>query len=279
MNRFRVIGFQFLFALTIPSIIAAQAGTPAWILFQKAEEQFRNREYGKALELYGEALAEQPTLPEAQVGMARIYRAEADFVLAERFYLLAIDHSSQLVVPEDVYALRIELADMYQLSGRAEQHQRFREPLDAIVADDPVFSLPENRWQRDAMFNLLFSRGFDRVLVLYRLNFPQSIEAHRRLGMLELAEGNYDAAIEHILFAAIEEGGRIVDAAIHRKYDYQFSGLDGLFAVAAEFPEIADFIDQAGFITTLGLLVQALDQSDRPDSSLRAAQIRSSLQF
>lgn len=268
----------FLILAFIPMALFGQT-LPAWVLFQQAEEEYRAREYGKALQLYGEALAAQPLLPEAQVGMARIYRAESDYVLAERFYLLALENSHHLVVPEDAYAIRVELAEMYQFSGREEQRRQYRGPLEEIVADDPVFSFPENRWQRDAMTTLLYSRGFDRVMVLYRLDFPQSTEAHRRLGTLDIEEGNFDAAVEHLLFAAMEEGGRIVKAVLQHAFDFQFSTLIDLFQTAQLYDEITDYIERSTFRETLSLLAEALDLSDREGSDRQAEAIRASLQF
>ncbi len=266
-----LVALSFLF-VTLP----VPAQETAWILYQQAEKRFRERAYGQALELYGEALAAQPALPEAQVGMARIYRTEGDFVLAERYYGMAITNAMQLVVPEDVYAIRLELADMYEMWGREES---YRTQLEAIVARDPVFSNPELAWQKDAMVRLLLDRGFNRVLVLYRLDFPQARAAHRLLGELYRSRGAHENAIEHLLFAAVEQGGRIVEAMIDRRFDYQFTTLDELFVEAAQHADVTAYIEASDFRATLSALAEALTSSGLDGAAGTAAEITASLQF
>lgn len=247
------------------------------MLYHLAERHFREREFARALEMYGEALAAQPVFPEAMVGMARVHRAAGDLTLARRYYRAALDASSQMSIPDEEYAIRLELARLFALSGAAADLQLQREELQRVVDRDPVFSRSDNELHRDAMLDLLYRSGLDRVLVLYRLDFPQAREAHQRMGELLLASGTreeIDLAVEHFLFAVVESAGRAVNAVIDIRYDFEFSTVENLLILTQEYPDIHRYLREVDFFSALGGLADALEQSTREAGPARAAEIR-----
>ena len=242
---------------------------PAWLLFEQAETRFREREYGRALHLYGEALAARGVYPEAVLGIARVYRAEADTVLAVRYYRQAIEQSDQLVIPEQVFAIRMELAELLRVSG---DPQAYRSELETIIAADPIFSRTENQWQRDAMVEALFEGGMDRVLRLYRLDFAPATEAHRRLGEYYLQDGN-PVAVEHLMFAAVEIGSRAVAALLERQFDYQFQSIPQLYEAISRYDRIREYMDEADFLPILRTLAEALRAAADPRGAERSQEL------
>lgn len=255
-------------------------GRPAWVLHQIAERHYRAREFAQALEMYGEALVVHPVYPEAMVGMARVHRAAGDTTLAERYYRQALADSHHLVIPDEEFAIRLELAELYSLSGPERDERLRREQLQTVVDRDPIFSRREEPNRRDAMEDLLYRSGLDRVLVLYRLEFPQALEAHHRLGVL-LSDSNDPEdrrlAVEHFLFAAVEIAGRAVRALIEIQFDFEFTTIENLLATADAYPEVAAYLESAGFRRILLALADALDAAPDERGSARAEAIRSAL--
>ncbi len=222
----------------------------------------------------------QPVYPEAMVGMARVHRASGDTTLARRYYRQALESAHQLVIPDEEFSIRLELAELYALSGTTEDMRLRRKELEIVVNRDPVFSGREDDRLREAMVDLLYGNGLNRVLVLYRLDFPQAREAHRRMGeMLLQSDRSQDHldAVEHLLFAAVEVAGRAVRALIDIQFNYEFTTVERLIADAAEHPDVARYLEQADLRGILHSLADALEQSPRENGAARAAEIRRAL--
>ncbi len=274
--------------LTSPTDTSAQATedstdtVPAWVYFRRAELLSNDavggeQDYALALQLYSHALELQPIYPEALIGIARIYRAEADLVLAENFYREALDQAAHLDVPDDEYALRLELARMYDQIG---EERDYRTMLLSVVNRDPVFAGRDDNNQREAMLELLLRRGLDRVLVLYRLDFPQSLNAHLQYGrylMRRRGQGDIDLAVEHLLFGVVEIASRAVDAIIERRFDYQFETVASFLQTADLHPEVAEYLQDRAFEATLRDLAGALESSGFDGAEAAAAGIRHNL--
>jgi tetratricopeptide (TPR) repeat protein len=227
----------------------------AWLEQEAADRDARAGDYGAALRRYARALEMKPRFPEAFVGMARIYRSQSDILLAERYYLEALRSANQLEIPDQKYAIRIELATMYDETrlGR-EDLRKYRDQLLTIIEDDDVFTGTELPGQREMMFRTLLESGLNRVIVLYRLDFPQALDAHRRYAryLLEETTGSqrHDAA-EHLLFSIVEVAGRAVDAVIGHEFDYQFSSVSGLYQKAQQYEPILDYLRNEGLVELL----------------------------
>jgi hypothetical protein len=128
------------------------------------------------------------------------------------------------------------------------------------------------------MVNTLFVSGLDRVIVLYRLNFPAALEAHRLYARYLLDDGSrtadqIDEAIEHLLFAVVETVGRGVNAIIEREFDYQFTTIPEMIARTDRYREIRDYFRTEDLIGLLRDLAIALEASERPNAAVRAAEI------
>lgn len=275
-----LIVFPLLFGtFSIPA--QDETAVPAWISFERAEEASRegpDRDYAEALRLYSQALAVQPLYPEAHAGIARLYRTEGDVAMARRHYERALEQSRAFQIPDEEYALRIELAEMYLQTGATED---YRNALQRVINRDPVFAGIDGSLQREAMRDRLHESGLNRVLTLYRLDFPQSLEAHRHYADYLLQQGSTEdtaRAVEHLLFAVVEIAGRAVDAIIDREFDYQFTSVADLLLTARRFPEVQRYLDESDFLGLLLKLAAALDETDTPGAPVAAAGIRRDIQ-
>ena len=285
-----VLGLLILFC--IPAVARAQSAdadgdadgddTPAWVYYERAEEASRfdspERDYAEALRLYSQALTVQPVYPEAYVGMARVYRAEGDTTLAERYYRTALDQADALQIPDEEYALQLELAEMLEQVGRDRE---FRNALQRVINHDPVFAGEGNNGQRRAMRERLYESGLNRVLVLYRLDFPQALQAHREYADYLLQQDSAeqtDLAVEHLLFSVVEIAGRAVDAIIDREFDYQFTSVSDMLLTAQRYPEVQRYLEEMDFLGLVLRLAQALDEATPDGAAQAAAGIRHEVQ-
>jgi tetratricopeptide (TPR) repeat protein len=254
----------------------------AWLEYEAAEAAARNREFSVALRGYARALENRPIYPEAFVGMAQTYKQLQDYSLAERYYRRALEHVSQLQIPADRYAIYIEMAQMYDgLRGTGEYERRYRDTLLTVIQDDPTFSGNEPPGQREAMRSVLFRDGINRVVVLYRLDFPATIEAHRLYGRYLLETPGHDEwveAVEHFLFVVVEIAGRAVDAIIERQFDYEFTTMVDLYRTAMSYPSILNYLRSEEFIAALHDLSAALARLDTPEAQRARAGVEREIQ-
>ncbi|MEX2443067.1 MAG: tetratricopeptide repeat protein [Alkalispirochaeta sp.] len=254
---------------------------PAWIHFERAQEAARpgpERDYAEALRLFSRALSAQPVYPEAYIGMARVYVAEGDIALARRYYQRALEQSGSLEIPDEEFELRLELARLLEQEGADRE---YRNALQRIVNEDPVFNADSESTQRRAMRERLFESGLNRVLILYRLDFPQSLEAHRELADYLLQESDprrREQAVEHLLFSVVEIAGRAVNAIIDHEFDYQFTTVADLILTAQRYPEVRRYLQEMGFVELLLKLATALDDVPEEGAQRAAAEIRNDVE-
>ncbi len=288
--RFCIVFSLFLFLIT--NIVYTQtddsgAGSEerrydqAWLEQEAADRAARRGDYGTALRRYARALEMKPRFPEAFVGMARIYRSQSDILLAERYYLEALRSENQLEIPDQVYAIRIELATMYDETrlGR-DDLRKYRDQLLTIIENDPVFSGNEPPGQRNMMVKTLLESGLNRVIVLYRLNFPQGLDAHRRYAryLLEETSGTQQhEAVDHLLFSIVEIAGRAVDAIIGREYDFQFTSVSNLYRTARQYRPVTEYLEAEEFASLLRELQYALSLLPDRNGNLPAQEIEEEL--
>ena len=270
------LSLAVLIAVTASSV-AQEAATPGWVLYERGERARREGRLAEALRLYSDALRVRPVYPEAQLGTARVYRAGGDRLLAERYYRRAVEQAGALAIPDEVFRIEAELAGLLRDGNRQEEALAI---LQRLTARDPIFGRRDNLGQRDAMVALLFSGGLDRVLVLYRLNFPQALDAHTQLGDHYLSLPRPEArrlAAEHLLFASVEVMSRAIRAVIERDVDYEFTTLERFLNAARTYPEVSAYLREYELRALLLGLAVALDGMRAPNATLRAEEIRAAV--
>lgn len=266
-----------IFVSAVASSVAQEAATPGWVLYERGERARREGRLAEALRRYSEALRVRPVYPEAQLGTARVYRAGGDGLLAERYYRRAVEQAAALAIPDEVFRIESELAGLLRDGNRQDEAIAI---LQRLTARDPIFGRRDNLGQRDAMVALLFSGGLDRVLVLYRLNFPQALDAHKQLGDYYLSFPQpeaYERAAEHLLFAVVEVTSRAIRAVIERDVGYEFATLQSFLNVARTYPEVNAYLRKYELRALLLGLAVALDEIPAPNAALRAGEIRAAV--
>lgn len=254
----------------------AEDARPAWVLFERGNQAARNGDGAGALRLYSEALARDPSYPEALVGIGKVHEAAGDLELAIRYYERALELERDFRIPQDTIAVRLELEDLYNRRGRPSDEDRRFEILDALVQRNPVYAETDPDNQRIAMRRTLLDAGIDQLLVLYRLNTPETLEAHRRYAELLETLGDrsaLQAELDNRLFVVVQIASRAVDELIARQFDYQFTTLSDFLTTTRTYPELAEYLHLRDFGGALRRLALVLRRLDDPRGSARAAEI------
>ncbi len=269
MKRLAIVVTGLLFVVSVN----AQSDEPPWIIAQRAERAFARGELGDALRLYGEALAGDPDLVEARVGMARTYDAQAATDLALRFYEEALNHPSGFDVPDDRYLVLEEVAAIHRRHGEtARAIERYRE----ILRDDPFFGRDRRRGDRAVIRDSVLENGVDRTIILYRIDTPQTLNAHRALAELLLEEGNSelrDEALDHAIYALLEIVGRATRALIDRDPVYRFENLAQLEESARDVAIVDVYLREIDYDGAVRLLADALRAYSDPRARGRADEL------
>lgn len=249
-----------LLLATILLIAVAQATwtqeeRPAWLALEQGHRSFDQGAFGDALRSYQSALAEAGIMPEAELGIARVYAAQADDVLAIRFYRQTLEQEDQFDLPELAHIARYELAEIYRRQRRPEAYE---ETLLQVVAEDALFTDPEEEATRDQMRDVLLSEGLDRLLVLYRLQELFSTEAHQRLAE-HYVEGGRDIALEHAMFAVVKILSEAISVYRERYFDYEFESVVEFHRRLERQPLIREYLQDAGLYRSLYYLARSVE--------------------
>jgi len=152
------------------------------------------------------AAAELSSYPEAEYLIGRIYLAEGELKLAELQFLKALDQWESFEIPGDRFAVIDSLAAVYKADARWKEYE---ERLTEIVASSNLYR-EESIFLRDAMERSLTRDGFDRFMLLYRIEESATISANAELGEFYLSRGRAQAilhlavAVNAILTKTIE---------------------------------------------------------------------------
>lgn len=265
-----------------PELLAQQDdAVPAWVLQELAAQAARDGEFARALQLYSDALAEDPSLPEALVGSGRVHDAQGDLALAIRYYTDALELASAFRVPEDVIVVHLELDELYDRRGRPGDVGRRLGLLDDLVMGNPAYADARPGAQRAAMRDLLLTPGarggIDRVLILYRLDQPQTVEAHRRYATLLDEQGDTVArlaALDNRLFVVVQLASRAIEAMIDDRFDYEFSTVTGFLADVEDHAAVRSYLVQMRFRDALFDLSESLDSIPGTIAAQRAQEVR-----
>jgi hypothetical protein len=150
---------------------------------------------------------------------------------------------------------RYELAEIYRRQRRPEAYE---ETLLKIVADEVLFTSPEEESTRTRMREVLLSEGVDRLLVLYRLEELFSVEAHQRLAE-HYYEGGRDRALDHAMFAVVKILSEAISTYRDRYFDYEFESVVEFHSRLGRQPLISGYLEDVGLYRTLYYLGLAID--------------------
>lgn len=242
----------------------AQTEEPSWLLLERGEILFEEREFGDALRIFREILARDQINPEPHYWVGRIFEEEGELDLAEQQYHLALDYRRELYVLESEYQIRERLARLYKIRG---DYARFEEALLEIINLDEEFNSPQGIARQTALSRLIADQGLDKVMELYRIDRSASFIAHAELGLFYYRTGRYRDAVLHLLYGGLTVLTRTIEYQRIEEPFYEFEGVAGLIRLAREDEENRAYLNEMHLDALLYYLGASLYAAGEPQVS------------
>jgi hypothetical protein len=261
-----------MLALCAPQIFGQKSGQESkessadWILYEQANAMFMQREFGKALQLYKEAISYAGVFPEAEIGIGDVFFEEGEFHLAISQYEKAYTLRNALRIADSKYMILYKLADLYQSK---DMYSQMEDALLKIEADDQKFSGTDSSRLKTQIWKNYTTKGLDHALFLYQFEVPFAQQAHSRLGWFYYRSGLYEHAAQELLFAVIYNSMGMNESLHDRNVDYQFSTLSGMISAIQNSKEISNFAATAGFPKDLYYLAGASYAAGYPERAVQ----------
>lgn len=264
MRRFFSIGLGLsLLCLTAGGVLAqdspdpAQTEAPAWLRVERANSLVDSEQFGRAIQLYREALTMDPGNPEALFGLGRAFRSVNDYAIAEEYLNDALENAERLRVPAKHYAIRYELAEIYSVGRRFAEYERLlTETIQATYEEpQPPGTL---EIEPEVLRRTLRDEGLDRTMVLYRIPEDGATRARGDLCELLVGLGRYEAAVQTGLYSVVQQLTTLVEALIERDPQYEFRGVSDALAAAAVYPETRDYLARSRLFRDMYYVAAAL---------------------
>lgn len=219
-----------------------------WILYERGNAMFAQREFGQALQLYKEAVSSAGIFPEAEMRIGDVFFEEGEFQLAKDQYDKAYNLRKGFEIPETQYEVLYKLADLYL--GR-QMYSSMEDSLLKVAADDKRFSDPVSERLKNQIEKNYREKGIDHTLFLYQFNVPFAQAAHSRLGWFYYRSGRYGQALQELLYAVIYSTTEMNVSLHAMDVDYQFKTLSDMLAAVETYKDLAGYISNSDFFSDL----------------------------
>ncbi len=242
----------------------ASAEMPPWLVYEEGILSLEQGELGTALSLFRKALRLHNNYPEAEAGLGMVYEAEGEYILAEKQYLTSLRSPRDFYVQEEYYAVKYRLAAIYEFQ---KEYKKYLDTLADIISDDPFNKDPvsadlENQYRR-----VLLEAGFDKLLVLYRLEDNFARKAHTEYGILQIKMGRYDHALTHLILSALRVFTKIISELLVRYPDYRFESIESLAAYIQDDEMLTAYAGEAELHRILYYLASAAFSNNAEDTA------------
>jgi hypothetical protein len=189
--------------------------------------------------------------PEAEYWKGRVFMVEGELGLAEFQFRRADDWRESLENPGERLTILYSLLDLQETRS---DMVAWEETIRVLRADDQIEQDP---FLRDAMMSTLRNPGFDRFMLLYRIEATGSLEANRRWAEFLLDRGRRNAD----LYAAVAVNmvlTRAISMLRVRDSSYMWAGLEDFLVRAYNRNEVASYLRDQELNRMLLVLADAL---------------------
>ncbi|MDR2394318.1 MAG: hypothetical protein LBD93_09230 [Treponema sp.] len=202
-----------------------------------------------------ETLGHLKYYPEAEYWIGETYRVEGELTVALWQYQKAHEQRAFLENPGFDIEILYKIVDIFKIrQNYTEMEKRLLE----ILEQDTLWSGTVNVYTKSVMLNMLENDGISRFLTIYRYNHSLVERAHRLLGLYYYTSGRHNRAVEHLMFSFLIQNTIMIEEIIRNQYDFTFTTLDNLMAVAMKRSVLGDYMEGAEYYKILYYLGAAL---------------------
>ncbi len=176
--------------------------------------------------------------PEAHKIIGDIYKLEGEYDFAEEYYLLALEKSDVLDIPDEKYEILYMLAEISRLENDLPKMEI---RLMNILAEDENY---KNTALKRSMKGTISSNkkdSVDKLFNLYRADSYNCINAYNQLAEYYHDAHRIDKALEFASLAAITSFTRILEILYSRNSVYEYENLEGFMQEASMYSDIIDW--------------------------------------
>ncbi|MDR2633626.1 MAG: hypothetical protein LBC51_08415 [Treponema sp.] len=202
-----------------------------------------------------EALGHLKNYPEAEYWIGESYRVEGELTVALRQYQKAHEQRAFLENPGFDMEILYKIIDILKIK---QNYTEMEKQLLEILEQDTLWSGEVNLYTKSVMLKILENDGISRFLTVYRYNHSMVERAHRLLGLYYYTSGRHNRAVEHLMFSFLIQNTIVIEEVIRNQYDFTFTTLENLMALAMKRPILVDYIEGAEYYKTLYYLGAAL---------------------
>lgn len=188
--------------------------------------------------------------PEAEYWKGRVFMLEGEMELAESQMQRALSMRDSLEIPDEQFTIMYSMADMY---GARDDYVAWENVMNAIVAGDASM----DPYLEDAMMATIVDGGFDRFMVLYRIEPTYALEAHAALAEYYLDRGRA-AAMPHAAVALNMTLTRAVNMLRAKDRDFAWTSLQNFMKLASQRSEVTEFLESARLYRQMLTLADAM---------------------
>ena len=208
------------------------------------------------LELYGKSffhysvnkmedwVEEKRVYPEADFLIGKIYRLEGEYKTAIDFYAKARLESSFLDIPDQIYDILYEMADLLKHQGETE---KYKQVLLLILDNDSNY---KDMVLRRAMLKIIDAdkpANVDRFFNLFRVSSPKTLNALYNISLIFEEEGETENSLFSSALGSVESFSHILDSISGRDANYEYTTLADFLKKISEYEDILLWCEQNHF--------------------------------
>ncbi len=176
--------------------------------------------------------------PEAHKLIGDIYKLEGEYQFAEEYYLLALDRSEVLDIPDEKYEILYMLADISRLQN---DFAKMEVRLLNILTEDKGYL--DSALKRSMLETIKGNKkdSMAKFFNLYRSSSYSCISAYNQLSEYYHNAGEIEKALEFASLAAITSFSRIVEILYSRNSSYEYTDLQTFMQEACFYDDIIEW--------------------------------------
>lgn len=208
------------------------------------------------LELYGEKffsysvhkmeewVERKQVYPESDFLIGKIYRLEGEYSTAIDFYEKARLESEFLDIPEQLYDILYEMADLLKHQNESE---KYKQALLLILDNDPNY---KNDVLKRAMLKIIDAdkaKNVDRFFELFRSSSPKTLNALYNISVIFEEEGEAENSLFASALGTVESISHILTSISGRDSSYEFTTLALFLKKISEYEDICQWCEENHF--------------------------------
>ena len=182
--------------------------------------------------------------PEADFLIGKIYRLEGEYKTAVDFYEKARLSSDFLDIPDQLYDILYEMADLMR---HQNENEKYKQALLLILDNDPNY---KDTVLRRAMLKIIDANkasNVDRFFDLFRVSSAKTINALYNISVIFEEDGESENSLFTSALGTIESFSHILSSISGRDANYEFTTLALFLKKISEYEDICQWCEQNHF--------------------------------